>query len=123
MGAVGKQGEIPYPDDKKVRLIDAIAAAGGTREDADLKKAILARPAADGTMTSRVIDIEKLMKNPGGTTASNSGSKNGAAAVNDINPVLQPGDVLVVPSKQKKSGFDFTKVLTLIPIIGWARAF
>jgi protein involved in polysaccharide export with SLBB domain len=121
MGAVGKQGEIPYPDDKKVRLIDAIAAAGGTREDADLKKAILARPAADGTMTSRVIDIEKLMKNPGGTTASNTGSKNGAATVNDVNPLLQPGDVLVVPSKQKKSGFDFAKVLALIPMIGWMR--
>jgi len=123
LGAVGKQGDLPYPDDKKVTVLDALSSAGGVREDADLKKAILAHPMPDGQVTSRVVDLEKLLKTGGATTTSGASSNTSKVTADSINPEMLPGDVLAVPSKKPKSSFNFLQVLAVLPYIGWIRSF
>ncbi|MDT0157416.1 helix-hairpin-helix domain-containing protein [Microbacterium sp. ARD32] len=80
-------GEVAHPGlyilDADARLVDALAAAGGTLEDADLQAVNLARPLSDG---------EQVVVPPqgaGGAAASASASAVGADGRIDLNKATQ----------------------------------
>ena len=60
-GAVGKQGEQDYPDDRTLTLFDALTIAGIPSTGADLRKVKLTR-VEKGVSTTEEINIEKMLK-------------------------------------------------------------
>jgi polysaccharide export outer membrane protein len=63
IGAVNTPGAIPIPPDHRLRLIEAIARAGGFNRLADRKHIKLTREAGSGKMTTVVINADDLMQN------------------------------------------------------------
>ncbi len=78
MGAVGKPGNVAVPIEGPFDLLEAIAAAGGTAEKADLRNVILRRK---GSTEALRIDLDALQKNP-------------------VNvPSIRPGDSIAIGNK------------------------
>lgn len=84
-----------YPVANGARVIDAITAAGGTTPKADLSKVTITHA---GSSESTVIDFNRFM------LYADAGA----------NPILNPGDMIVVASFEKKS-------LGMISVIGAVR--
>jgi polysaccharide biosynthesis/export protein len=82
VGQVNKPGEVQFPQEEGLTLVEAISRAGGQTRLANLKKVILKRTNSDGTVDVQTINVEDLMK-----TEST-----------DTYP-LQPGDVITVPER------------------------
>lgn len=82
LGQVSKPGAVDIPTDRPLKLLDAIALAGGFTRLADQKKVTLTRVNADGATTTTEINADSIIK-----------SKNADAWV------LQQGDVINVPER------------------------
>lgn len=83
LGQVTKAGAVDIPTDRPLKLLDAIALAGGFTRLADRKKVTLTRIGADGTTTTTEINADNILQ-----------SKNSADQW-----VLQQGDVINVPER------------------------
>jgi polysaccharide export outer membrane protein len=84
LGEVAKSGS--YPMQRDERLLDALSAAGGATEKADLRRITLARQGVPG---SRTLDLQPLLAK-GDTSDPN------------LNVILQPGDTIFVPQTEKQ---------------------
>ncbi|WP_395145259.1 polysaccharide biosynthesis/export family protein [Armatimonas sp.] len=101
-GAVAKQGEQDYPDDRTLTLFDALTIAGIPPTGADLKKVTLTR-VEKGVSTTEEINIEKMLK------GDRSRDKE-----------IQPDDEIFVPAtdpNKRKWGStqDFLGLLGILP--------
>jgi polysaccharide export outer membrane protein len=85
-GNVAQQGELIYPDDRKITVREAIAYARGAGPGAELKKTRLTRVEASGQTVSQTINIEKMLKT--GDFSS------------DV--TVEPGDTIYVPPTPKR---------------------
>jgi polysaccharide export outer membrane protein len=63
IGAVNSPGAIPIPPDHRLRLIEAIARAGGFNRLADRRHIKLTRDTGGGKMTTVIINADDLMQN------------------------------------------------------------
>ena len=82
VGQVVTPGQVQFPQEQGLTLVDAIGKAGGGTRLANLKKVVLKRTNTDGEPEALTINVEELMK---------TDSK-------DTYP-LQPGDVITVPER------------------------
>jgi hypothetical protein len=78
-GLVNLPGPIPIPIDSEMSVLQAIAAAGGTREYLDVKEGTLVRELANGENVHVKLALSDMM----------------AGKVEDLK--LKPGDVLMIP--------------------------
>jgi polysaccharide export outer membrane protein len=78
LGEVGKPGSIPIQGE--MRLLDALAQAGGPTTKADLRRVTLARTGASG---ARTLDLQPLLA---GKETANP----------EVNPFLRTGDTIVI---------------------------
>jgi protein involved in polysaccharide export with SLBB domain len=85
LGRVKSAGPIPFPQEHGLKLVDAIARAGGPDPLADMTKVRLTRTQPDGTTKVEVIDVKKILDN----TANNKNGQNDWPLV--------PGDTITVP--------------------------
>jgi polysaccharide export outer membrane protein len=83
LGQVTKAGAVEIPNDRPLKLLDAIALAGGFTRLADRKRVTLTRSNSDGTTTTTEINAESIIQ-----------SRNSADQW-----VLQQGDVINVPER------------------------
>jgi polysaccharide export outer membrane protein len=79
---VGKPDRIPFPQEKGLTIIEAIALAGGPTRLADLRRVKLTRKFEDGTSLVEEVDVSAMM------------NKGGRGAVQ-----LRTGDVIYVPER------------------------
>ncbi|MFN5963213.1 MAG: polysaccharide biosynthesis/export family protein [Verrucomicrobiota bacterium] len=77
-GAVAKPGNVAIPVEGKLDIIEAIAAAGGTSEKADLRSVVLRRK---GSTETQRIDLDALQKDPANV------------------PIIRPGDAIAIGLK------------------------
>ena len=105
VGAVNIPGAKDFPEGEPVTVMSAIARAGGTARDANIKEVTLIRGAEDGTTTRIVINLEEVHKK--------------GDLSKDI-PV-QPNDYIFVQSKDPKKKFGIWEALQFIPFIGYLR--
>lgn len=82
LGQVGKPDRIPFPQEKGLTIIEAIALAGGPTRLADLRRVKLTRKFEDGTSLVEEVDVSAMM------------NKGGRGAVQ-----LRTGDVIYVPER------------------------
>jgi polysaccharide export outer membrane protein len=83
LGQVTKAGAVDIPSDRPLKLLDAIALAGGFTRLADRKRVTLTRTGADGVTTTTEINADSIIQ-----------SKNSADQW-----TLQQGDVINVPER------------------------
>jgi polysaccharide export outer membrane protein len=81
-GQVGKPGKYDLRSD--LTLTEAVAIAGGFTESSKHSQVVLFRPASDGVMESRLVDIKKML--------------NSRDLKEDVQ--LLPGDMLFVPKNR-----------------------
>ncbi len=82
LGQVTKAGAVDIPTDRPLKLLDAIALAGGFTRLADRKKVTLTRIDADGKTTTTEINVDNIIQS------------------RDADQwVLQQGDVINVPER------------------------
>ncbi|HEY1109041.1 MAG TPA: SLBB domain-containing protein [Opitutaceae bacterium] len=81
-GLVNTPGIIFFPPERGLTITEAIIMAGGQTRRAELRDVELTRKGPDGTVTTRIIDINAIMRAGGAT-----------------NVALQPGDVVFVPPR------------------------
>lgn len=82
VGQVNKPDRVPFPQEKGLTIIEAIALAGGQTRLADLKKVKLTRKKDNGETVVEEIDVDALMK------------KGGRDAIQ-----LQKDDVIFIPER------------------------
>lgn len=82
LGNVKDPGRILFPPERKITILEAIAAAGGATRYGDLKKVTLTRRKGNGEPEAKVIDVAAMMK-PGAPDAV----------------VLEQDDVINVPER------------------------
>jgi polysaccharide export outer membrane protein len=80
---VDKAGAVEIPTDKPLKLLDAIALAGGFTRLADRRHVTLTRANADGTSATTEINADAILQ-----------SKEGSDTW-----VLREGDVIFVPER------------------------
>ncbi len=78
-GEVQKQGEIFFPEDKKVYAVDALALAGGLNSEGTLRRLYVSRPGKGGKAETTEYNLDEYIKD--GDPAAN--------------PQIEPGDVLL----------------------------
>jgi polysaccharide export outer membrane protein len=61
-GAVSRPGAVEYSSSEGITVLQAVTAAGGPTERANLKNVTLRRRRADGTEESREINLKKIQK-------------------------------------------------------------
>jgi polysaccharide export outer membrane protein len=61
-GAVNQAGRVPFPQERGLTIMSAIAAAGGQNRLANLKKVLLTRKGADGSPEKREINVDAIIK-------------------------------------------------------------
>jgi polysaccharide export outer membrane protein len=83
LGQVDKAGAVEIPTDKPLKLLDAIALAGGFTRLADRRHVTLTRANADGTSATTEINADAILQ-----------SKEGSDTW-----VLREGDVIFVPER------------------------
>lgn len=81
-GLVNAPGVIFFPPDRGLTITGAIIMAGGQTRRAELRDVELTRKAPDGTATTRIIDVNAIVR---------------AGGANNV--ALQPGDVVFVPPR------------------------
>jgi polysaccharide export outer membrane protein len=82
LGQVTTPGQVQFPQEQGLTLVEAIARAGGGTRLANLKKVVLKRAKPDGTTEAITINVEDLQKGES----------------NETYP-LQAGDVITVPER------------------------
>lgn len=82
LGQVGKPDRVPFPQEKSLTIIGAIALAGGPTRLADLRRVKLTRKLDDGSSLVEEIDVSAMM------------NKGGRGSVQ-----LRTGDVVYVPER------------------------
>ena len=82
IGQVGKPDRIPFPQEKGLTIIEAIALAGGPTRLADMRRVKLTRKYEDGSSSVEEVDVSAMM------------NKGGRGAV-----LLRTGDVIFVPER------------------------
>ena len=82
LGQVTTPGQVQFPQEQGLTLVEAIARAGGGTRLANLKKVVLKRAKPDGTTEAITINVEDLQKGDS----------------NETYP-LQAGDVITVPER------------------------
>lgn len=92
-GEVGQPGEFPLRG--QMRILEAIAMAGGFKHSAKHSQVALFRKIDDHHMMRTVFDVKKIAK-----------------SVDSANVELAPGDVLVVPQN------EISKLAWVVPVIG-----
>jgi protein involved in polysaccharide export with SLBB domain len=103
LGQVKSAGYYPVPENKKeVPVLSALSVAGGPASDANLRDAGIIRT-VNGQPTRIPLDLEQMFAK-------------GDKAMEAVQ--LLPEDVLFIPSKKPNSGSSWTKIMSLIPIIG-----
>jgi protein involved in polysaccharide export with SLBB domain len=103
LGQVKSAGYYPVPENKKeVPVLSALSVAGGPAPDANLRDAGIIRT-INGQPTRIPLNLEQMFT---------KGDKTIEAVQ------LLPEDVLFIPSKKPDSGSSWTKIMSLIPIIG-----
>ncbi|MBV9848911.1 MAG: SLBB domain-containing protein, partial [Armatimonadetes bacterium] len=98
MGEIHSPNVYPIPDGDGLPVITALAEAGGTTPDGDRKSIYIVRRGADGKRVATTINVEDMLK---GSTG---------------NYLLQPDDILYVPSRKK--GHSAADLLGLLGPIG-----
>jgi polysaccharide biosynthesis/export protein len=66
VGSVNKPGQVLFPPEQKLTLVEAIARAGGHSRIADLRKVRLTRTTADGRTENFTVNVDDLMKGVSG---------------------------------------------------------
>lgn len=66
VGAVNKPGQVLFPLEQKLTLVEAIARAGGQSRLADLRKVRLTRTSAEGKTENFTVNVDDLMKGASG---------------------------------------------------------
>ncbi len=91
-GEVAKPGSVDVPSDSVLTLLQAITAAGGFKDSADWVHVQLTRQNLDDAskVTQQEVDFETFYKGEGP----------------EPNVVLQPGDVIKIPSKSERAADD-----------------
>ena len=82
LGQVTTPGQVQFPQEQGLTLVEAISRAGGGTRLANLKKVVLKRAKPDGTTEAITINVEDLQKGDS----------------NETYP-LQAGDVITVPER------------------------
>jgi len=82
VGQVNQPGQVDFPQEQGLTLVDAISRAKGPTRLANMKKVVLKRTNPDGTTEVQTINAEDLMKTDAKETFP-----------------LQPGDVISVPER------------------------
>jgi polysaccharide export outer membrane protein len=107
-GPVGKSGTQVYPDDRRLRVLDALADAGGNTEGLELQSVKVIRPARTEGQSPTVLNVDmKDMLNKG-------------EMANNI--YIEPGDVIVVPAAKRRRGLAPQEILGFlgaIPLLGY----
>ncbi len=110
-GSISKSGEIPYPDDRKIMLMEAVSAAGIPVNGANLRKVRLTQKGPDGTDNVTLIDVERILK----------GDRS-----RDVE--VHPGDSIFVPMNNPRRNFSIQDiawglgaVATLFRLVGGLR--
>lgn len=62
VGAVNKPGQVLFPPEQKLTLVEAIARAGGQARIADLRKVRLTRTTSEGNAENFIVNVDDLMK-------------------------------------------------------------
>jgi polysaccharide export outer membrane protein len=66
VGAVNKPGQVLFPPEQKLTLVEAIARAGGHSRLADLRKVRLTRTSAEGKTENFTVNVDDLVKGASG---------------------------------------------------------
>lgn len=66
VGAVNKPGQVLFPPEQKLSLVEAIARAGGHSRLADLRKVRLTRTSAEGRTENFTVNVDDLVKGASG---------------------------------------------------------
>jgi polysaccharide export outer membrane protein len=82
VGQVNQPGQVDFPQEQGLTLVDAISRAKGPTRLANMKKVVLKRTNPDGTTDVQTINVDDLMKTESKDTFP-----------------LQPGDVITVPER------------------------
>lgn len=129
-GAVGAPGVVSLPEG--ARVVDAIEAAGGAREDADTDQLNLARPVVDGEQV-RVPVVGEVLEaaSPGPQASSTASGGSGAGPINvntataselEALPGIGPALAERIVSHREANGpFKSLDDLTDVPGIGKAK--
>lgn len=105
LGAVNRPGPYDVPDGGTLPITKALTQASGTSADADLKKATLLRQAPNGTPIQIPVNLALLL----------SGKERDS--------VMQPGDILYVPSVQPSKHINPLQILNYLPFVNLLRHF
>ena len=98
VGAAGRTGNIPYPDDRKLTVFSVFSLTGGVTRGADLKNTTLIHKNEDGTTKTLPVDVQKMVK---------TGDLSGDLAV-------VPGDTVVFKESAARKGLSPFEVIGLI---------
>jgi polysaccharide export outer membrane protein len=100
-GAVKQTGEYPYPENRKLTVLDSIVLAGGQLSDADLSKTVVMRK-ENGKIVNIPVNMEEF-------------TKKGKVA---LNIEVEPGDVVALPSRKPGGGNSLGNGLSMLSILG-----
>jgi polysaccharide export outer membrane protein len=103
IGDVGHPGEFMVPFGRRLNVLNAVALANGLNHTAASSKASIIRQTDDQVLTVRV-NLKKLLKNE------------------EDDPVLQPGDILVIPRSGAKSFAEIVLPATTGAVAGAVSA-
>lgn len=104
LGQVGRPATYILPEKSTVTVLDALNAAGGATQNANLKGAAIRRT-VDGKSTDVKVDFDAIQK--GKQTATNM--------------LMQPDDILIIPPRGKK-GLGLSDIygpLSLLNLLGF----
>ena len=95
LGEARTPGNFAYPSAGKITVLEAYTQVGGATASGDLANAGIIR-FTGGQYTVAPVNIAKLLQKKG----------------TEVNPPLEPGDTLYIPTKKVKGGFSWQSLLT-----------
>ena len=108
LGAVVRPGLAVYPEDRRLDVVGALAMAGGSNNEADLKGSLILRRGKNAAGNLGVphpvtvkVDLSEALKRGGPA----------------LNVALEPGDVLYIPNRRVR-GAGLSQVLSVVPLLG-----
>ncbi len=101
-GAVAHPGLQVYPDSQEISVWTALSLAGGQTTDANLKEVSVIHPSKNGKPDTNPVNLEDVLRK--------------GDLSKDI--ALRPGDILFVPARTHKGGFNFSSFLYALPYLG-----
>ena len=106
VGAVGRQGPVPLPEDRQITVLEAVGAAGGTLPGARTQEIALVRDNGTGEPQVTVLDLKQLK----------------AGKIQGANLVVQSGDLIVVPEGKYKAS-PLAQAGSILGLLSIARSF